>query len=55
MRLGAGVTLDAAAFERLVSHVFPLARITEAFRAADRLARGGDGLRLSRAALSMTD
>ena len=42
-------------FERLVSHVFPLARITEAFRDADWMQRGGEGLRLSRAALSMTD
>jgi L-iditol 2-dehydrogenase len=40
-------------FERLVSHVFPLARITEAFRGADWMQRGGDALRLSRAALSM--
>ena len=40
-------------FERLVSHVFPLARITEAFQQADWMQRGGDGLRLSRAALSM--
>ncbi len=42
-------------FERLVSHVFPLARIAEAFREADWRERGGEGLRLSRAALSMTD
>ncbi|MBI1962551.1 MAG: hypothetical protein HYS37_04175, partial [Candidatus Rokubacteria bacterium] len=42
-------------FERLVSHVFPLARITEAFREADWKGRGGDGLRLSRAALSMAE
>jgi len=42
-------------FERLVSHVFPLARITEAFQQADWMQRGGDGLRISRAALSMTD
>jgi threonine dehydrogenase-like Zn-dependent dehydrogenase len=38
-------------FERLVSHVFPLDRITDAFREADWMQR--DGLRLSRAALSM--
>jgi threonine dehydrogenase-like Zn-dependent dehydrogenase len=38
-------------FERLVSHVFPLARIVEAFRAADWMQRDGAGLRLSRAAL----
>jgi hypothetical protein len=42
-------------FDRLVSHLFPLARIGEAFREADWSARGGDGLRLSRAALSMAD
>ncbi len=42
-------------YERLVSHVFPLARITEAFQEADWMQRGGDGLRISRAALSMTD
>jgi threonine dehydrogenase-like Zn-dependent dehydrogenase len=42
-------------FERLISHVFALARISEAFQAADWMQRGGDGLRLSRAALSMAD
>ena len=42
-------------FERLVSHVFPLARIGEAFQQADWMQRGGDGLRISRAALSMVD
>lgn len=42
-------------FERLVSHVFPLTRISEAFRQADWMHSGGDGGRLSRAALSMTD
>jgi len=35
--------------------VFPLARITEAFQQADWMQRTGDGLRISRAALSMTD
>jgi L-iditol 2-dehydrogenase len=40
-------------FERLVSHVYPLARISEAFHEADWMPRGGEGLRLSRAALSM--
>jgi len=40
-------------FARLVSHVFPLARIGEAFQQADWLPPGGEGLRLSRAALSM--
>jgi hypothetical protein len=42
-------------YERLVSHVFPLARIGEAFQKADWMQRAGDGLRISRAALSMTD
>jgi threonine dehydrogenase-like Zn-dependent dehydrogenase len=42
-------------FARLVSHVYPLARITEAFREADWKERGGEGLRLSRAALSMAE
>jgi threonine dehydrogenase-like Zn-dependent dehydrogenase len=40
-------------FDRLVSHVYPLARISEAFHEADWMPRGGEGLRLSRAALSM--
>jgi threonine dehydrogenase-like Zn-dependent dehydrogenase len=40
-------------FERLISHVYPLARISEAFHEADWMPRGGEGLRLSRAALSM--
>ena len=40
-------------FARLVSHVFPLARIGDAFREADWMQRGGDELRLSRAALAM--
>jgi threonine dehydrogenase-like Zn-dependent dehydrogenase len=42
-------------FERLVSHVFPFGRIDEAFREADWLTHGGEGVRLSRAALSMDD
>jgi L-iditol 2-dehydrogenase len=42
-------------FDRLVSHVYPLARIGTAFQEADWMQKGGDGLRLSRAALSMTD
>ena len=42
-------------YERLVSHVFPLARIGEAFQQADWMQRAGDGLRISRAALSMAD
>jgi L-iditol 2-dehydrogenase len=40
-------------FARLVSHVYPLAKISEAFREADWMQRDGDGLRLSRAALAM--
>jgi L-iditol 2-dehydrogenase len=40
-------------FARLVSHVYPLEKISEAFQQADWMQRGGDGLRLSRAALSM--
>lgn len=42
-------------FERLVSHVFPLTRISEAFLAADWMQQDAAGLRLSRAALSMSD
>jgi len=42
-------------FERLVSHVFPLTQISDAFREADWMQRGGDGLRISRAALSMAE
>ncbi len=42
-------------FARLVSHVYPLARITDAFREADWMQRGGEGLRISRAALAMAD
>jgi threonine dehydrogenase-like Zn-dependent dehydrogenase len=40
-------------FERLVSHVFPLAAISDAFRQAEWSGRGGDPLRVSRAAISM--
>jgi L-iditol 2-dehydrogenase len=40
-------------FERIVSHVFPLERISDAFRQADWMQRSGDPLRISRAALSM--
>jgi len=40
-------------FDRLVSHVFPLERISEAFRQADWQRHEGDALRISRAALSM--
>jgi L-iditol 2-dehydrogenase len=42
-------------FTRLVSHVYPLARITDAFREADWMQGGGEGLRISRAALAMAD
>jgi len=38
-----------------ISHVFPVARITEPFQEAEWKERGADGLRLSRAALSMVD
>jgi threonine dehydrogenase-like Zn-dependent dehydrogenase len=47
--------LDRFPFDRLVSHVYPLSRIGAAFREADWMQKGGDGLRLSRAALSMTE
>ncbi|TMJ10732.1 MAG: zinc-binding dehydrogenase [Bacillati bacterium ANGP1] len=40
-------------FERIVSHTFPLERISEGFRQAEWLQRGGDPLRISRAAVSM--
>ncbi len=40
-------------FARLVSHVYPLEKISDAFQQADWMQRGGDGLRLSRAALAM--
>lgn len=40
-------------FSRLVSHVYPLEKISDAFQQADWMQRGGDGLRLSRAALAM--
>jgi L-iditol 2-dehydrogenase len=40
-------------FERLVSHVFPLERITDAFREADWMQREASSLRVSRAAISM--
>ncbi len=42
-------------FDRLISHVFPLEQISEAFQKADWMQREGDALRLSRAALSMGD
>jgi len=40
-------------FERVVSHVFPLERISEAFAHADWAQRGGDPGGVSRAAISM--
>jgi threonine dehydrogenase-like Zn-dependent dehydrogenase len=40
-------------FDRLVSHVYPLERISEAFHEADWMQRGGEGLRISRAAVTM--
>ena len=46
-------SLSRFPFARLVSHVFPLAQISEAFQKADWMQREGDDLRLSRAALSM--
>ena len=42
-------------FARLVSHVYPFAKINDAFREADWQQRANDGLRISRAALAMTD
>jgi L-iditol 2-dehydrogenase len=40
-------------FDRVVSHVFPLERISDGFRQADWMHRQGDPLRISRAAVSM--
>ena len=40
-------------FDRIVSHTFPLERITDAFQQAEWLQREGDPLRISRAALAM--
>ena len=40
-------------FDRIVSHVYPLARISEAFKEADWQRKGGDPLRVSRAAIAM--
>ena len=40
-------------FERIISHVFPLERISEGFAQADWLAQSGDPTRISRAAVSM--
>jgi L-iditol 2-dehydrogenase len=40
-------------FERVVSHTYPLERITEGFQQADWRERSGDALRVSRAAIAM--
>ena len=40
-------------FDRVISHVFPLERISEAFAQADWAQRGGDPGGVSRAAISM--
>ena len=40
-------------FDRVVSHVFPLERISEGFAQADWMQRSGDPRRISRAAVSM--
>jgi threonine dehydrogenase-like Zn-dependent dehydrogenase len=40
-------------FEKVISHVFPLERISEAFAQADWAQRGGDPASVSRAAISM--
>jgi len=40
-------------FERIVSHTFPLERISEAFRQAEWMQRDRDPLRISRAAVTM--
>jgi hypothetical protein len=40
-------------FARVISHVFPLERISEAFAQADWMQRGGDPAGVSRAAISM--
>jgi len=40
-------------FERIVSHVFPLERISEGFREADWLRHQGGAGNISRAAISM--
>jgi L-iditol 2-dehydrogenase len=45
--------LQRLPFDRIVSHTFPLERITDAFQQAEWLQREGDPLRISRAALAM--
>jgi hypothetical protein len=46
-------SLERFPFERVISHVFPLERISEAFAQADWAQRGGDPAGVSRAAISM--
>jgi threonine dehydrogenase-like Zn-dependent dehydrogenase len=46
-------TRDRFPFGKIISHVYPLEKISEAFVQADWLARGGDALKISRAAISM--
>jgi D-arabinose 1-dehydrogenase-like Zn-dependent alcohol dehydrogenase len=40
-------------FDKLISHVFPIDRISEAFQQAEWHRKGGDPLRVLRAAISM--
>jgi threonine dehydrogenase-like Zn-dependent dehydrogenase len=40
-------------FDKLISHVFPIERISEAFQQSEWNRKGGDPLRVSRAAISM--
>lgn len=40
-------------FDRIISHTYPLEQISEAFQKSDWRARGGDPLRISRAAIAM--
>jgi hypothetical protein len=40
-------------FERIVSHVYPLERISDGFKEADWLRRKDSGPKISRAAISM--
>jgi L-iditol 2-dehydrogenase len=46
-------TIRRFPFDRVVSHTYPLERITEAFQQADWRERGGDRERVSRAAIAM--
>jgi threonine dehydrogenase-like Zn-dependent dehydrogenase len=47
-----GRTVRRFPFDRVISHTYPLDRISEAFRQADWQARGGDAPRISRAAIA---